>query len=157
MRSARVTAVVILSLIFPPLLFASGASEIAKERIVFEPSRVSVLAERADSPEKRSRGLMDRASLGEKEAMIFYFDESAYHTFWMYNTRIPLTIVFLNDRFTIVDIKDMVPCPEKNADLCPIYTPQGLARYAIELNRGFAERYGIKVGDRITIKRTYRH
>jgi uncharacterized protein len=157
MRSARFTAVVILSLLFPPLLFASGASRAAKEQIVFEPSKVSVLAERADSPEKRTRGLMDRASLGEKEAMIFYFDESAYHTFWMYGTRIPLTIVFLNDGLTIVDIKNMVPCPEKNPDLCPTYAPQDLARYAIEVNRGFAERYGIRVGDHVTIKRTYRH
>lgn len=154
MTKARLTAVVALFLFaFPPILLASGGSRAKRERIVFEPSGVSVLAEKADSPEKRSRGLMYRSSLGEKEAMIFYFDESAYHAFWMYNTRIPLTVVFLNDGFKIVDIKNMSPCLEKNPNLCPAYAPEGLARYAIEVNRGFVERYGIRTGDHVRIER----
>jgi uncharacterized membrane protein (UPF0127 family) len=115
------------------------------------------VAEKADSAEKRSRGLMYRTSLSEKDAMIFYFDESAYHTFWMYNTRIPLTVIFLDDRLKIVDMKSMSPCLEKNADLCPTYTSRGLARYAIEVNQGFVGKYNIRIGDSVTIGKASGH
>jgi uncharacterized membrane protein (UPF0127 family) len=148
-------AAAILFLLFSPLLAASGPTKAERDRIIFKSAGVSVLAERADSPAKRSRGLMYRTSLGEKEAMIFYFDESAYHTFWMYNTRIPLTVIFLDEGLKVVDMKNMSPCPEKNSDLCPIYASQGLARYAIEVNQGFVGKYSIKIGDRVAIERAY--
>lgn len=153
MTSGRAVACAVILLLFGVPPFASQAARTAMDRIVFEPSKVSVTAERADSPEKRSRGLMYRTSLGDKEAMIFYFEKAAYHAFWMYNTRIPLTVVFLNDRFTIVDIKDMPPCSEKDPGSCPSYAPQNPARYAIEVNKGFVERYGVKVGDRVKVEK----
>lgn len=156
MTGARFASLALFASLFLPLIAASGTTGATKERIAFEPSGVSVLAERADSAEKRSRGLMYRASLGEKEGMIFYFDEADYHAFWMFNTRIPLTVIFLNDGLRIVDIRDMVPCREKNPDLCPIYASRGLARYALEVNRGFTERYGVKVGDHVTIEKVRR-
>ncbi len=131
----------------------SYAAQTAREEIIFRLSGVSVLAEIADSPEKKSRGLMYRTSLGPKEAMIFIYDEPAYHSFWMYNTRIPLTIVFVDKDFTIVDIQDMSPCTEKEPSLCPTYTPKKPAQYAIEVNRGFTAGHGIRVGDRITVVR----
>ena len=142
-----------LFLLFSPALAASQATKVEKERIIFQSAGVSLLAERADSPAKRSRGLMYRTSLGENDAMIFYFDESAYHTFWMYNTRIPLTVIFFDEGLRIVDMKNMSPCLEKNADLCPVYASGGLARYAIEVNQGFVGKYVIRIGDRVSIER----
>ena len=100
---------------------------------------------------------MYRTSLGQKEGMIFYFDETAYHPFWMYNTRIPLTVIFLDEGLSIVDIRNMWPCLEKNADLCPVYAPSAPVRYAIEVNQGFVAKYGIKIGDRVTIERVFGH
>jgi uncharacterized protein len=142
-----------IAMLLASLATASQQSPTIRDRIVFRPSGVSVLAEKAESPEARSRGLMHRTSLGKKEGMIFRFEESGYLTFWMYSTKIPLTIVFLNDKLQIVDIQDMLPCVQKSADLCKTYTSKGLARYAIELNQGFTDRYGIKVGDQVTIER----
>ena len=147
----------VLLLLSQPFAAATGTAKTVWERITFKPAGVWVLAERADSPEKRSRGLMFRSSLRERDAMIFYFDEAAYQTFWMFNTRIPLTVIFLDDGLRVVDMKNMAPCPEKNAELCPTYTSQGLARYAIEVNQGFVGKYDIKVGDRVTIERASGH
>jgi uncharacterized protein len=134
-------------------VLASQPSKTTRQRIVFRPGGVMVLAEKADSPQKRAQGLMNRTSLGQKEGMIFHFEESGYQTFWMYNTRLPLTIIFLNDRLKIVDIQDMQPCAQSNPDLCRTYTSRGAARYAIEVNQGFAEEYGIKIGDQVIIEK----
>jgi hypothetical protein len=136
------------------LLFSSILSgepgRIVRQRLTFMPTAVSVLAEKADSPEKRTRGLMYRKSLGEKEAMIFSFEESARHAFWMRNTRIPLTVIFLDEGLRIVDMQNMSPCLEKTADLCPLYVSRAPARYAVEVNQGFVGKYHIKIGDQVS-------
>lgn len=142
-----------IAMLLASLAMASQQSPPFRDRIVFKPGGVSVLAERAESPEARSRGLMHRTSLGKKEGMIFRFENSGYLTFWMYSTKIPLTIVFLDEKLQIVDIQDMLPCLQRSADLCKTYTSKGLARYAIELNQGFTDRHGIRVGDQVTIER----
>src|SRR5208283_3831096 len=79
---AFVSAMLLL-LVFS-LAVASEPAIPVRERITFMPAGVSILAERAASTEKRERGLMYRTRLAEKDAMMFYFDETAYHSFWMY-------------------------------------------------------------------------
>lgn len=142
---------VVLPFLFSLAIASEPAGTIVKERITFRPAGVSIVAEKADSPSMRERGLMYRTRLGEKDAMMFYFDETAHHAFWMYNTRIPLTVIFLDEGLKIVDMQNMSPCLEKNSDLCTVYASQSPARYAIEVNQGFVGKYGIKIGDRVTI------
>ncbi len=137
------------------LLFSAALSTsrtaAAGRNITFMPSRVSVAAETAETPEERTKGLMYRTSMGKLEAMMFSFDESARQTFWMYHTRIPLTIIFLDDGLKIVDIQNMAPCPGEDPGACPVYTSRVNARHAIEVNQGFVEKYHIKVGGRVAI------
>lgn len=137
------------------LLFSSILSgepgRMARQRITFMPAAISVLAEKADSPEKRARGLMYRRSMGEKEAMLFSFEESARHAFWMYHTRIPLTVIFLDEGLRIVDMQNMSPCIEKASDLCPLDVSRAPAWYAVEVNQGFVAKYRIKIGDYVSL------
>jgi uncharacterized membrane protein (UPF0127 family) len=153
MKTSLCGLVVALTVLILSVARATEMPKITKARIVFKPGGVTVLAEKADSPDKKARGLMFRTSLGQKEGMIFYFEESGYQTFWMYNTRLPLTIIFLNDKGRIVDIQDMQPCLEKNANLCETYTSRTAAQYAIEVNQGFTKTYGITVGDKVVIEK----
>jgi uncharacterized membrane protein (UPF0127 family) len=143
-----------LLLLFFPAVCLPGTKDVPTATVTFRPSGVSVTAEKADSPERRATGLMQRTTLGEREGMLFYFDETTYHSFWMYNTPLPLTIIFLDDRRNVVDIQDMEPCIGKSADQCRSYTARFPARYALEVNRGFAARYRIKAGDRAEVKET---
>jgi uncharacterized membrane protein (UPF0127 family) len=135
---------------------SAGQTTAARRKITFMPSRVSVAAEMAETPEERSKGLMYRTSMGELEAMIFSFERSARQTFWMYHTRIPLTVIFLDDGLKIVDIQNMAPCPGEDPGACPVYTSRVNARHAIEVNQGFVEKYRVKFGDYITIGKTGR-
>lgn len=98
----------------------------------------------ASTPEQRARGLMFREKLGRNDGMLFLFDEPAYHTIWMKNTLIPLSVAFLDGEGRILNIEDMQP---KTLDA---HVAQGPAHYAIETNLGwFAERR-IKPGDKVT-------
>ena len=132
-------------------VLSAGQTAAATRKLTFMPSRVSVAAEKAETPEERSKGLMYRTSMGKLEAMMFSFEESGRQAFWMYHTRIPLTVIFLDDAFRIVDMQNMAPCPGEDPGACPVYTSRVNARHAIEVNQGFVEKYRIKFGDYVTI------
>jgi len=99
----------------------------------------------ADTPAKRSTGLMRRDSMPADHGMIFVFGEEDTHSFWMRNTRIPLDIVFIDSGGTIRSIQQMKPYDLKSV------APPVPIKWAVELNQGAAEKAGAKVGDRIVI------
>lgn len=92
-------------------------------------------AELAIEPPDRATGLMWRKSMPENQGMLFVFESHAIHCFWMRNTFIPLSIAFLRDDGSIVNIEDMQP--QQLTSHCPIEP----VRYALEVNQGwFAKR-----------------
>ena len=124
-----------------------------RRKVTFMPSGVSVAAEMAETAAERSKGLMYRTSMGELEAMMFSFRDSTRLTFWMYHTRIPLTVIFLDDGLKIVDMQNMAPCAGEDPGACPVYTSRVNARHAIEVSQGFVEKYRIKFGDYVAIEK----
>ena len=102
--------------------------------------RVEVVATDAE----RQKGLMFREKLGRNDGMLFVFDEPAYHSMWMKNTLIPLSVAFVDAKGEILNVLDMEP------HSLDTRMAAGPASYAIETNKGwFAER-GLKAGDRVT-------
>lgn len=108
--------------------------------------RISV--EIADDKEERNKGLMFRNYLNENSGMLFIFDEENYQTFWMKNTLIPLDMLFINENFKIVDIKNAVPCKEEP---CVLYESSKPAKYVLEVNGNFTRSKNIKIGDKIIL------
>ena len=100
-----------------------------------------ILVEAAKTPEERVRGLMGRKNLGKDEGMFFVFEEEDYHSFWMKNTRIPLTIAFIDRGCRIVSIEDMRPLT------LDTHAPPRPILYALEMQKGWFSSNGIKVGD----------
>ncbi|HVL07871.1 MAG TPA: DUF192 domain-containing protein [Burkholderiaceae bacterium] len=97
-------------------------------------------AELADTPDTRQQGLMHRQSLRPNSGMLFVFEEKAGHCFWMKNTPLPLTIAFLADNGTIVNLADMQPQSEQN------HCPRAAVRYALEMQQGWFRERGITAG-----------
>lgn len=93
--------------------------------------------------ETRARGLMHRKSLAQNAGMLFIFDNQSIHCMWMKNTLIPLSVAFIDDNGTIVNIADMEPHSE--ASHCAAQP----VRYALEMNRGWFAARGIKPGARL--------
>ncbi len=105
---------------------------------------VRVRVEIADDSFERARGLMYRTALGENRGMLFVYGSESRLSFWMKNTLIPLSIAFMDAKGRIVDIQDMKPLDDDP----PSYVSAEPAMYALEVNQGFFEERGVKVGDR---------
>ncbi len=91
--------------------------------------------------ETKARGLMYRTSLDENACMIFPYDMSRILRFWMRNTLIPLSIAYIDARFVVVDIFNMLPLDET-----PVLSTRPV-KYAVETNQGWYEKNGVKPGD----------
>lgn len=125
--------------------FATNAPARADPLLTF-PLKVaghSLRAEIANTEQSRLRGLMFRRSLPENQGMIFVYPEEGRHAMWMKNTPIPLSVAFIDGDGRILNIEHMEPHSERS------HASAGNARYALEVNRGWFDRRGIKPGDRV--------
>ena len=102
-----------------------------------------IRAEVAADMATRSRGLMFRKSLAPNAGMVFVFDEASQHCMWMKNTLIPLSVAFLDDNGTIINIENMAPQTEDT------HCAARPARYALEMDRGWFTARGIKPGTKL--------
>ena len=109
---------------------------------------VELDVEVADTTQERAVGLMGRDTIGPHDGMAFTFGEPTEGTFWMKNTRIPLSIAFWDEGGRIVAILDMEPCAD---DPCPTYGPGAPYVGALEVERGSFEAHGVEVGDRLEL------
>lgn len=117
---------------------------------------VQVQVQIAESNEQQTQGLMERKSLGENSGMLFVYDETqpTKDGFWMFRTRIPLDIAFADSTGTIVTIRTMEPCKSPVAEGCTThYLSDAPYLSALEVNAGFFQKHGIKVGDRLAVRR----
>lgn len=110
---------------------------------------VTVRTDVAETAADRERGLAGRLALEELEGMLFLFDTSAPHAFWMKGMKMPIDIIWIDDG-KIVDIAADVP---PSSDVSPpLYTPSRPANRVLEVSAGFAKRHGLIVGTPVTIR-----
>lgn len=100
----------------------------------------SIKAEVASTVESRMRGLMHREKLGKHEGMLFVFDEVGYHSMWMKNTLIPLSVAFIDEKGRIINIANMEPHAEV------LHSATAPARFALETNVGWFKARNIGPG-----------
>jgi uncharacterized membrane protein (UPF0127 family) len=109
---------------------------------------VTIDIEIADDESKREVGLMGRRTMEERQGMLFILEQEQMASFWMKNTIIPLDMFFINKLGEIVTIcKNTTPFSEQS------YSATAPALFVLEVNAGFADKYGIKERDRIRWKR----
>jgi uncharacterized protein len=101
-------------------------------------------AQVASTPDQRMTGLMHRKEMPQHEGMLFVFEFPSQQCFWMKNTLLPLSIAFVADDGTIVNIDEMAP--QTLASHCSLKP----VRYVLEMNKGWFARKGIKAGQRLT-------
>lgn len=130
--------------------------------------RIPIELEVAFTKQQRAWGLMQRTYLPEDQGMIFYYSKSL----WMFNTWIDLSAAFLDKRGVILEIAELKSYPEMMDVNRPVnklsdmrkyppndkvylfflqkikHYPRG-ARYAIEMNKGWFAKHGVKPGDRV--------
>jgi uncharacterized membrane protein (UPF0127 family) len=126
------------------LLLACGAPPTAVLHGTKGP--VSVRLEVARTDAARTKGLMYRRTLADGDGMLFVFDTSAEHAFWMKNTFIPLDLIFIGDDLRVVGIRPQaVP---QSTQTISVGVP---SRYVLEVPGGWAARHGIAAGTRVDL------
>ena len=107
----------------------------------------TVLAEVADTPALREKGLGGRASLEDGKGMWFVFEADGLWAFWMKDTLIPLDMLWADAGGTIVHIAhDVRPDSYPEAFATPVP-----ARYVLEVPGGWARAHAIAEGNSIRI------
>ena len=102
-----------------------------------------ITAEVAQDNSSRARGLMFRDKLAPNAGMLFVFDYKSMQCMWMRNTLIPLSVAFIEDDGTIVNILDMQPHDERSQ------CAKQPVRYALEMTQGWFEKKGIGPGSKL--------
>ena len=128
------------------LLSFCGAQALADQalpKIALEINGHKLAVEVAATDASRATGLMHRRMMPENRGMLFVFPFAAQQSFWMMNTYIPLSIAFIDEQGTVVNITDMKPL---TTDPHPSAKP---AKYALEMNQGWFVKRGIKAGAKI--------
>lgn len=134
----KLLAILVLAFCSAQAIAQSGLPEIA---LVIKGHKLTV--EVAATDNSRTTGLMHRRMMPENRGMLFVFPYAGPQSFWMMNTYIPLSIAFVDEQGTIVNITDMKPL---TTDPHPSAKP---AKYALEMNQGWFAKRGIKAGAKI--------
>ena len=103
----------------------------------------NIVAMVARTPEQRAVGLMHRREMATHEGMLFVFEQPSVQCFWMKNTLLPLSIAFIADDGSIVNLADMQPQSlDSHCSAKPV-------RYALEMNQGWFARRAVGPGFRL--------
>lgn len=105
----------------------------------------------ANTAESRSRGLMHVESMHEDSGMLFEYSSPDNITFWMKNTLISLDIIFIDENFTVINIAEADPEPGVADGDLTLYSSRRDAKYAVEINQGLSQVYGIVPGSTMEI------
>jgi len=106
----------------------------------------TVAVEIADTPASQSRGLSNHPPLAENQGMLFIFPDRQTRTFWMKEMLFPLDIIWL-DGNRIVKISANLPA--EGVSPSKIYSSDSPVNYVLEVNAGWADRAGVKIGELI--------
>ena len=133
-----------LILVLSVVLFAFSCKkdDVLKTQIL-RINQWEITVETADTQETQEKGLMGRESMNEDWGMLFVYDRDSRKSFWMKNTKIPLSIAYIGADRTIREIYDMEPLSTRTVD------SRYSVRYALEVNQGAFQRHGIKTGDKV--------
>ena len=123
----------------------------ARMRLVHGADTLRLVAELALTPEQRALGLMERHHLADTAGMLFVYPtmQSDSSAFWMFRTRIPLDIAFIDSVGTVRTVRRMEPCTALLPQGCPTYPAGARFLAALEVNAGYFDRHGVRVGDRM--------
>ncbi len=127
-------------LLFPPFtkfLFSNNENE----KITISINGYNLIVEVADTAIKRTIGLMFRENLDWNNGMLFVFSKPEYASFWMKNTKIALSLAFIDKNGVITELLDLKPFDLRSK------TSKNKISYVLEVNQGWFWKNGSKVGD----------
>lgn len=110
------------------------------------PDGTLIRAEVMRREEDMRRGMMFRDSLAENRGMLFIHGRAGQYTYYMYQVKIPLDIIWLDSRNKVLEVSENTPPCTTKASQCPVYGGKHDALVVLELAGGVAKKHGVKPG-----------
>ena len=121
----------------------------AANTLVMLPDGSTVHVELAKTEPEREFGLMERSSLPQGRGMLFIHERTAPYSYWMYDCKIGLDIIWMDQAHRIVEMSpDTPPCKGKS-DTCPNYGGHETSVYVLELPVGSIKAHQLAVGQTV--------
>ena len=125
----------------------SDAPKFSVKEISVGSKKISVAI--ADDREKRGHGLMHRSEWGNLEGMLFIFDYERPQVFWMKNTKLKLSIAFIDKNKKLLEIQDLDPPGlSKDGEIQRAFS-KSPAMYVLEVPQGWFKENKIKIGTKL--------
>ena len=109
------------------------------------PDGTKLWLELAQTTSQIERGLMFRNNLPPDHGMLFVFNDRTQSAFWMRDTRVPLSIAWLDREANVNEIQDMKPMSDQ------LHRPLAPYWYAVEVNQGWFASHGVHPQDHLTL------
>ncbi len=119
-------------------------------RITQNGREATLSVEIANSSKAQAQGLMGREQLNENAGMLFVYEDDAQRFFWMKNTRIPLSLAFIDKSGEVLEIIHLQP--HKPGTRIPSYRSRHKVRQVLEVNQGWFLRNGFGLGARVSLE-----
>jgi uncharacterized membrane protein (UPF0127 family) len=120
------------------------------DRTVTLPDGAEIRAEVMTRDQDMMRGMMFRDSFPEGRGMLFIHGSPGKHHYWMYQVKVPLDIIWMDNSGRVVEMSENTPpCKAEKASECPNYGGNETSVVVLELPAGNARKHGIDVGDSI--------
>ena len=120
-------------------------SVISDEKISIESlfSKIEVVS----NSQERKLGLMYRENLPYDNAMFFIWEYKKKQCMWMRNTKIPLSVAFIDENYLIREIKELKPL-----NLNSVCSRSESIKFALEVNQGWFAEKNIKIFNKIIVE-----
>jgi uncharacterized membrane protein (UPF0127 family) len=116
----------------------------------------SLTVEVADTSLLRTRGLSYRDSLATGTGMLFVFGEARPLTFWMFEMRFCLDIIWIENGQIAGAAESVCPAEDRHSTDIPVYSSPSPVRYVLEVPAGWMDDHGFDVGTPVEIDPTLR-
>lgn len=122
-------------------------------RLLVLPGGQKIRCEESIRGADQIKGLMFREKLDPDRGMIFLHKPAGRYSYWMYQVKIPLDIIWIDEKGYIVEIvPNAPPCPAgTKATECPQFGGNHVSQVVLELAGGMAAKYGLTVGTKLAI------
>jgi uncharacterized protein len=96
----------------------------------------------------RQQGLSGKTCLGDNQAMLFLFENSDVHCFWMKDMKFAIDILWFDESRRLVHQEQNVSPDSYPKNYCP----PSAAKYVVEANAGTSSHYGWQLKDKLTLQ-----
>ena len=141
-----IIAVVIILVI---LIISWQLSARQPARKILTIGQAEITVEIADTENLRAQGLSGRKFLADNQGLLFVFPQPLRPAFWMKDMLFPLDLIWLKDNQVVGYEKNLLPAGENPPVL---YRPSQDVNLVLEVNAGWVDEQGIKVGDELVVK-----